>query len=360
MNRTKLESIKFLQKELSELIGVSGHEKPVIEFIQSQIEGLADKIWIDPLGSLLAIKEGNEGKERIMIDAHADEIGFMVSYIEPRGGFLRFVPIGGWDTRILLGQAVKILTNDGNIYHGIIGSKPIHLTTESERKSAVKTNDMYIDTGMSTKEEVKSCGIHIGTIGTLYDPFVEFPNNMVRGKAFDDRTGVNVLIHIIREFAETTPSDTVLFSFSMGEEIGGRGAGPAAFSLDPTMALAIENTTAADVPGIKKSECPAYIGKGPAISVADRSLIAHPFVNQRLIENAKHENIPYHIKKPLFGGTNAGRIHQIRSGIPSSVVSVPCRYIHSPTSLLSLEDIFHTIRLISAFIRNPANVLSSP
>ncbi|UCG90756.1 MAG: M42 family metallopeptidase [Candidatus Heimdallarchaeota archaeon] len=360
MDKTELESIKSLQKKLSELIGVSGHEKPVIEFIQSQIEGSVEKIWVDPLGSLLAIKKGDESRDRIMIDAHADEIGFMVSYVEPRGGFLRFVPIGGWDTRILLGQAVKVLANDGKIYHGIIGSKPTHLTTESERKSAVKTSDMYIDIGMSTKEEVESRGIHIGSVGTLYDPFVEFPNNMVRGKAFDDRTGVNVLIHIIKEFAEKPLSDTVLFSFSMGEEIGARGAGPAAFSLDPTMAIAIENTTAADVPGIKESECPAYIGKGPAITVADRSLIAHPLVNQRLIENAKYENIPYHIKKPLFGGTNAGRIHQTRRGIPSSVVSVPCRYIHSPTSLLSLEDIYHTIRLTSAFIRNPAKVFSSP
>jgi endoglucanase len=355
MNTNELNDIKSLQKELSELIGVSGHEESVIHFIQNQIEDKVDKVWIDPLGSLLAIRKGVGDKDRIMIDAHADEIGFMVSYIEPKGGFLRFVPIGGWDTRILLGQAVKILANDGKEYHGIIGSKPPHLISESEMKSVVKISDMYIDTGMS-KEELESCGIHLGSFGTLYDPFVEFPNNMVRGKAFDDRTGVNVLIHIIREFAEEAPTESLVFSFSIGEEVGGRGAGPAAYSLDPDMALAIENTTAADVPGIKDSECPAYIGKGPAISVADRSMLAHPFVNKRLIENAKYEKIPYHIKKPIFGGTNAGRIHQTRSGIPSSVVSVPCRYIHSPTSLLSLEDIYHTIKLVSAFIRNPARI----
>lgn len=355
MNTNELNDIKSLQKELSELIGVSGHEEPVIHFIQSQIEDFVDKAWIDPLGSLLAIKEGEKDKDRIMIDAHADEIGFMVSYVEPRGGFLRFVPIGGWDTRILLGQAVKILANDGKEYHGIIGSKPPHLISESEMKSVVKISDMYIDTGMS-KDELESCGIHLGSFGTLYDPFVEFPNNMVRGKAFDDRTGVNVLIHIIREFAEKDQTESLVFSFSIGEEVGGSGAGPAAFRLDPDMALAIENTTAGDVPGIKDSECPAYIGKGPAISVADRSMLAHPFVNKRLIENAKHEKIPYHMKKPIFGGTNAGRIHQTRSGIPSSVVSVPCRYIHSPTSLLSLEDIYHTIKLVAAFIRNPARI----
>lgn len=355
MEKKDLVNIKSIQRELSELIGVSGNENPIVRFIQSQIDGLVGKMWVDPLGSLLAIIEGEESKEKIMLDAHMDEIGFMISHIDPKG-FLRFVPIGGWDNRILLGQCVKILGNNSKEYHGIIGSKPPHLTTESERKKTVKISDMYIDIGMSSRDKVEACKINIGSFGTLYDPFAEFPNNMIRGKAFDDRTGVNVLIHIIKEFAENPPSDSLLFSFSVQEEVGGRGAAPAAFNLDPTIALAIENTTAGDVPGVKDSECPAYIGKGPAISVADRSMLAHPTVNDRLIKNAKLENIPFHLKKPIFGGTNAGRIHQAREGIPSSVVSVPCRYIHSPTSLLSIEDVFHTIKLVSAFIRNPAKV----
>ena len=355
MIENNFESIKTLQRQLSELIGVSGHEKPVVNFIQGKIEDKVDKMWIDPLGSLLAIIEGEGGKERIMLDGHVDEIGFMISYIDSKG-FLSFVPIGGWDTRTLLGQSVKILTNENEEFHGIIGSKPPHLTTQSERETVVKISEMYIDIGLSTKEAVESSGIQIGSVGTLYDPFVEFPNNMVRGKAFDDRTAINVLIHTIKKFSTKPPLDTLLFSFSTQEEVGGRGARTAAFTLKPTMALAIENTTAADVPGVKDSECPAYIGKGPAITVADRSMIAHPFINKRLTTNAKHEKIPYHIKKPLFGGTNAGNIHQSRAGVPSSVVSVPCRYIHSSVSLLSLEDIHHTINLISAFIRNPANI----
>jgi putative aminopeptidase FrvX len=349
-----LESLKKTQYELSELIGVSGHEEIVVEYIKTKIEGLVDKIWVDPLGSLLTIKEGSNPTEKIQFDSHTDEVGFMVSYIEPKKGFLRFVPIGGWDTRILLGQAVKILGKNRKIYNGITGSKPPHLTTAEERKKAVEISDMYIDTGMS-EEQINEVGIEIGSVGTLYDPFVEFPNNMIRGKAFDDRTGINILIQIIKEFSEVSHEDTLMFSFSMGEEVGLRGAGPAAFTLDPTMALAIENTTAADVPGICDAECPSYIGRGPAISVADRTMIAHPKVNLRLIENAKYENIPYHMKKPIFGGTNAGRIHLTRSGIPSSVVSVPCRYIHSPLSLLSLDDLRNSVRLVSAFIRNPAS-----
>jgi len=213
MIQSDFKGIKALQRQLSELIGVSGHEKPVVDFIQSQIEDNVEKMWIDPLGSLLAIIEGEGGKDRIMLDGHVDEIGFMVNYIDSKG-FLRFVPIGGWDSRIFLGQSVKILAKDNKEFHGIIGSNPPHLTTQSERKTIVKISDMYIDIGLSTKEAVKSSGIQIGSVGTLYDPFVEFPNNMVRGKAFDDRTAVNVLIHLIKEFSAKPPLDTLLFSFS--------------------------------------------------------------------------------------------------------------------------------------------------
>ena len=351
-------TIKALQEELSTLIGVSGHEDDVSNFILELIkkENLADEVWIDPLGNVLAIKNGTNGKERILLDAHIDEIGFMVSHIE-KNGFLRFVPIGGWDTRILLGQSVKVRSKVGELYHGIIGSKPPHITSLEERRKSVKIPDMYIDLGMNSIEEVSNNNIFIGVTGTLFSPFVDFPNNMVRGKAFDDRTGCNVLIHILRLLKED-PSfkDTILFNFAVQEEIGGRGAITGAFNLKPTIALAIENTTAADVPGIKDAEIPSYIGKGPAITVADKSMISSPKVNDRLVRNAEIDNIPYQYKKPMSGGTDAGKIHISREGVPSSVVSVPCRYIHSPTSLLKLDDILSTIHLIDAFIRNKANV----
>jgi len=354
-----IKTIKALQEELSTLIGVSGHEDDVSSFILKLIEkeNLADKAWIDPLGNVLAIKKGTGGKERILLDAHIDEVGFMISHVEKRG-FLRFVPIGGWDKRILLGQSVMVRSKVGELYHGIIGSKPPHLTSLDERKKSVKIPDMYIDVGMNSIEEVTKNNIVIGVTGTLFSPFVDFPNNMIRGKAFDDRTGCNVLIHILRLLKENSSfKDTVLFNFAVQEEVGGRGAITGAFNLKPTIALAIENTTAADVPGIKDAEIPAYIGKGPAITVADKSMISSPKVNDRLVRNAEINNIPYHYKKPIgSGGTNAGKIHISREGVPSSVVSVPCRYIHSPTSLLKLDDILSTIHLIDAFIRNKADI----
>ena len=352
-----IKSIKSLQEELSTLIGVSGHEDDVSNFILKLIEkeNLADKAWIDPLGNVLAIKKGTNGKERILLDAHIDEIGFMVSHVE-KNGFLRFVPIGGWDKRILLGQSVVVRSKGGELFQGIIGSKPPHLTSVAERKKLVEIPDMYIDIGMNSIEQVIKNNINIGVTGTLFSPFVDFPNNMVRGKAFDDRTGCNVLIQILRLLKEK-PSfeDTVLFNFAVQEEIGGRGAITGAFKLEPTIAIAIENTTAADVPGIKEANIPAYIGKGPAITIADLSIICSPKVNERLVKNAEFEKIPYQFKKPKYGGTDAGKIHISRDGVPSSVVSVPCRYIHSPTSLLKLDDILKTVHFIDAFIRNKAD-----
>jgi endoglucanase len=349
-------SIKEYQEKLSTLVGVSGYEEDIREFILQEIkEGqLADRVWTDKLGNVLAIIYGNNEEKKILLDAHMDEIGFMVSHIEEKG-FLRFVLIGGWDERILLGQPVVIKSNENKMHPGIIGTKPPHLTTSKEREEKIKVSKLYIDLGFFSKQEVLDNGINIGSVGTLYSPYELFPNNLVRGKAFDDRTGCNVLLHIMKLLKTSDKLDeTVVFSFSVQEEIGGRGAQPAAYSLEPTMALAIENTTAADVPGVSDSECPAYLGKGPAITLADKSLISSPKVNKRLMENAKIENIPFQIKKPLYGGTDAGKIHLTKGGVPSSVVSVPCRYIHSPVSLLKLDDILNSIKLIKAFLKNPA------
>jgi len=353
-----IESIKDYQKKLSSLIGVTGFEEDVSNFILNEIETkeLADKVWIDALGNVLAIKEGEDPDKKILLDAHIDEIGFMVSHVE-KNGFLRFVLIGGWDTRILLGQSLVLKSNMGEEIHGIIGSKPPHLTTIEARKKPVLPADMYIDIGMASEGEVKKNGISVGAIGTLVSPFVEFPNGMVRGKAFDDRTGCNVILHIMK-LLKVNPQikETVLFNFAVQEEIGQPGAIVGAYSLKPTMAIAIENTTAADVPGIRESEIPAYIGKGPAVTISDRTLISHPKVNERIFRNGDLEGIRYQIKKPRYGATDAGKIQVSRRGVPSSVINVPCRYIHSPTSLLKLEDLRETIRLVDVFLRNPANI----
>jgi endoglucanase len=352
----RIENIRALQRELSTLIGVSGYEDDVSNFILNKIEkeNLADKAWKDKVGNVLVVKKGENEKERILFDAHTDEIGFMISHIE-KDGFLRFVPVGGWDTRILLGQPIVLKSETGDLFHGLIGSKPPHLTSVAERKKLVEIKNMYIDIGLNSREEVENSEINIGSIGTLYAPFESLPNNLVRGKAFDDRTGCHVLLQVLMELKNTKLDDTLLFNFAVQEEFGRVGTVPGAFTLNPTMAIAVENTTAADVPGVRESEIPAYIGKGPAITIADKSIISSKYINQRLISNAKKEKIQYQFKKPMYGLTDAGKIQVTREGVPSTVVSVPCRYIHSPTSLLKLDDILNTVELLKAFILNPVN-----
>ena len=354
---TNLEKIKTLQKDLSSLLGVSGYEDDVSDFILNLINenNLADKAWKDKLGNILVIKKGENEQERILFDAHIDEIGFMISHLE-KNGFLRFIPVGGWDTRILLGQPIIIKSDSGMVYHGLIGSKPPHLTTLGERKKNVEISEMYIDIGMTSNEELENAGIRIGSIGTLSAPFQELPNNFVRGKAFDDRTGCNVLLNLLMELKNLDLKDTVVFNFAVQEEFGRIGTVPGAYTLEPTMAIAVENTTAADVPGIRESQNPAYLREGPAITIADKSIICSKYVNKRLTENAKKQGIKFQFKKPMYGLTDAGKIQESRQGVPSTVVSVPCRYIHSPTSLLNLEDILSTINLLKAFIINSAQI----
>jgi putative aminopeptidase FrvX len=354
---TNLEKIKTLQKDLSSLLGVSGYEDDVSDFILNLINenNLADKAWKDKLGNILVIKRGENEQERILFDAHIDEIGFMISHLE-KNGFLRFIPVGGWDTRILLGQPIIIKSDSGKVYHGLIGSKPPHLTTLGERKKNVEISEMYIDIGMTSNEELENAGIRIGSIGTLFAPFQELPNNFVRGKAFDDRTGCNVLLNLLMELKTLDLKDTVVFNFAVQEEFGRIGTVPGAYTLEPTMAIAVENTTAADVPGIRESQNPAYLREGPAITIADKSIICSKYVNKRLTENAKKQGIKFQFKKPMYGLTDAGKIQESRQGVRSTVVSVPCRYIHSPTSLLNLEDILSTINLLKAFIINSAQI----
>ncbi|OLS25470.1 MAG: putative aminopeptidase YsdC [Candidatus Heimdallarchaeota archaeon LC_3] len=347
-----------VQKAFSELLGLPGYEDEVSSFILKKISPFVDKAWKDPLGNILAIKEGTDkdAGQRILLDAHMDEVGFMISHIES-SGFLRFTPLGGFDNRIFLASSIKIQNSRGEHFHGVIGVKPPHLLKEEEKNLPISVSDLYIDIGMFSKQEVLDFGIDIGSVGTLYDPFLELPNGMIRGKALDDRVGCNIMIQIAKILYEHGPlKDSVLYSFSVQEEVGLRGARTAAYSLDPTIALAIETTTAGDTPNIPENESPVSVNKGPSITLADNTIISNPKVNNRLVKNAQIENVLFQYKKPKFGGNNAGVIHLTKQGIPTSVVSVPCRYLHTSVSMLKISDIQEAIKLIDVFIRNPAEV----
>ena len=351
--------IKNDLKELSQIIGVSSREERVVKVIKTKIEPLADEIKIDKLGNLIAILKGtNEKGPKLMLDAHTDEIGFMVRHITA-DGFIYFAKIGGFVDLIFPSQTVVIIPDKEKAkpIFGVIGIKAPHIMSPEEMKNVPKAEDLAIDIGASSKEEVLASGIDVGTTGTLVGEFKELLNGKILGKAFDDRTGCVVLIEVLRRLTKQRPEGTIIFNFASAEEVGGRGATTAAYTYEPDMALAIENTTAADTPGVTDRDCPTKLNHGPAITVADKSLIVDQRIIDKLKDLAEKLKIPWQYKKPLSGGTDAGRIAITREGVPSGVVSVPCRYIHSPISILKLKDIERTCDLVEAFAKSFHEIL---
>ncbi|MCL0039052.1 M42 family metallopeptidase [Dehalococcoidia bacterium] len=343
-----MESLELLRK-LSDAFGVSGFEDEVRGLIQEMITPFAGETRIDTLGNLIATKRGR-GDFKLMLDAHMDEIGLMISFIE-EDGYLRFTTIGGWDERILPAHAVTILTREHGKVRGVIGTAPPHILTKEERERPLKLEEMFIDIGSSARQEVGEVGIRVGDPAVVHYPFESLTENCVRGKALDDRVGCAVMVKVLEHLQDEELSLTLICNFAMGEEVGLRGAQTAAYQIQPDLAIALEGTIGADMPGVAKHKQPVVLGRGPALTVADRSII----VNRRLLaalERAAEEiGVSYQYKMPTYGSTDAGAIHLTRGGIRAAVVSVPCRYIHSPHSLMRLDDFEATVRLIAEFIR---------
>jgi putative aminopeptidase FrvX len=344
-----MESIALL-RELSDAFGVSGFEDDVRGRIEPLIRPFVDDVTVDALGNLIATRSGTDDRV-LMLDAHMDEIGFLVKWID-KEGFLRFAPIGGWDERIIPGHRVEIRTRAGEFRYGVIGSSPPHILTAEERKSPVPLEKLFIDVGATSLQEATDMGFRIGDPLTVHYPFLELADGYVTGKAFDDRAGCSVLIEIAQRLAEVDLPMKTVFAFVFGEEVGLRGARTAAFRIKPDLAVALEGTIGADTPGVPEESQPTRLGRGPAISVADRSIIVSPKVIAALEAAAEAESIPYQYKLPTYGGTDAGAIHLTRGGVLAGVVSVPCRFIHSPISTLRLNDYENTVRLMTRFVQS--------
>ncbi|MHA1866355.1 MAG: M42 family metallopeptidase [Candidatus Heimdallarchaeaceae archaeon] len=338
-----------MQEKLSNLIGCPGYEEEVAEFILSQLNDYVDRAWIDPLGNVLAIKKGTvENGMKILLDAHMDEVGFMISHIEEKG-FLRIAPLGGIDKRVMFGTLLQFQTDNNEKIIGIVGSHPPHITKSEERESVPEISEMFVDIGCQSREEVLAKGLHVGSVGTFYTKFEQLDDETVIGKAFDDRTACNVLLQVLKALKDVEHSHTILAVFAVQEEVGGRGATVGAFELQPTIALALENTIASDVVGVPPNKVVTSIGNGPAVTAADRSLITPKKVLNRINQAAEKDNIKTQYKMPIFGGSDGGRIAITRSGVPTGVVSVPCRYIHGPVAILKIKDIAETIKLVYNF-----------
>jgi tetrahedral aminopeptidase len=334
-------------QELSEAIGVSGKEEAVRKIILNAIDGHADDIRIDPLGSITAVKKAKgKSKMRVMLAAHMDEVGFMVTGADGDGS-LRFTNIGGIDDRILPGLRVKV--GDSQI-PGVILWTPIHKNRDQNTK---KLDGLRIDIGASSKDEATGKA-KAGDRIAFDSQYMEIGDKMLRGKSFDDRVGCSLLIDILQ--GRPYPVD-VLAAFTVQEEIGLRGARVAGQSLKPDIAFALEGTTANDIPNPAADPDEDYdinpttrLGDGPALTVMDRSIIVDPRVLGFLRQTADDNGIPYQLKTMLGGGTDAGSIHTTWGGVPSGVISVPCRYIHSPTAFMNRDDYDNTLKLIQAVL----------
>ena len=343
-----------LLRQLSDLFGVSGFEDDVRKQIREHIVDLSDKVETDVLGNLMVWINPDQ-KFTLMLDAHMDEIGVMVSLVD-EDGFLRFALIGGWDHRVLPGQQVEIRSRDGNNHRGVIGALPPHVQTPEDQKQPWKVDDLFIDVGAGSKEQVQAMGIGPGSPGVLAYPFQILSDNRIMGKALDDRVGCVILMRCLEYLSKHRPDFTVVLNFAVSEEVGLRGARTASYRIQPDVAIVVEGTTAADTPGTPAQKCPARLGNGPAISVADKSIIVDPALLRFMEEAADRCQIPWQHKLPLYGSTDAGPIHLSRGGVLAGVLSVPCRYIHSPSSILDLRDLENTLALTIELARRAPQI----
>lgn len=339
--------VKELLRKLSDAHGVSGSEGNVYDLIRKELKGCVDEIREDVMGNLIAVRKGN--RFSVMLAAHMDEIGLMVKYIDDKG-FLRFVALGGWYAPVLFGQRVILHGSKGKVT-GVVGGKPVHVMDEEERKKGVKIDDMFIDVGASSADEVRELGIETGTPITIDRMFAELANGRVTGKAFDNRTGCAVLIKTLQELK--TPF-TVYGVFTVQEEVGLKGARTSAFTLEPSIAIATDVTIPGDHPGIEKKDAALEMGKGPAITIVDssgRGLIANRALIRWLREAAEKHDIPVQVEVGAGGTTDATAIHLTKGGIPSTTLSVPTRYIHSPVEVLDIRDVENGVRLLTEALR---------
>lgn len=335
----------MLLKRLSEAPGVSGNEAAVRNVILEEVRRLGLPVETDTIGNVI-VRAGSQDAEparrnRVMLAAHMDEVGLIVTYIE-KDGFIRFGKVGGIDDRVL--PAKEVLIGPDRV-PGVIGLKPVHLQEPDERKKVVKSDRLMIDIGARSREEAEK-KVRPGDYASFRCEFELVGQRAAKGKAMDDRVGCAILLRVL----EKTYSFPIVGVFTVQEEIGLRGATVAAWSVEPDMALVLEGTICSDTPGTDEHLEATKLGQGPALSIMDAATISSKSMLKQLVKVAEDRGIPYQFKRSTMGGNDAGRIHLSKTGVPAASVSVPSRYIHSPASIISLDDYENAVRLVQAFL----------
>lgn len=330
-------------KELTLLSGVSGCEFEVRNYIKKKLEEIGCEYKIDKLGNVIAHNKSNNNKKKIMLSAHMDEVGLMVSSIDD-GGFIKFQTVGGIDNRILNSKLVEVGENK---VPGVIGSKAIHLMSAEEKGATLPVKSLYIDIGSSSKESTEA-KVNVGDYVSFKSDYIEFGDNLIKAKALDDRAGCSVILELL-----SMKLDIDFYAcFTVMEEVGLIGSKVAADLVEPDFAIVLEGTVSADMPEVKDSDKVTVIGKGPAISLIDGSTIYNIDDVNFVTELAKKHNIPYQYRRSNAGSNDAGPIHTRKAGCRAVAFSVPCRYIHSPVSVASKDDYQNVVKLAKVVLEN--------
>lgn len=323
-------------RSLSIAIGPPGREEPVRQLIARRIEAHVDDLRVDVMGNLIAYRRGNDSSRRLLLSAHMDEVGIMITHIDAEG-FLRFEPLGGLVPQRLPGQRFRFP-------NGVVGSVGVERLDPGKE---LQFRHLYLDIGARSADEARE-QVQIGD-AACYDQQPAEAGARLIGKAMDDRAGCAVLVEAL--VTAGRPACDLYAVFSVQEEVGARGARTAAFALEPSLAVAIDVTPCGDTP--EGERLPVRMGSGAAIKVKDRSLLAHPAVKEHLEHLALAHGIPHQYEVLPFGGTDAGPIHLSRAGVPSGVISIPCRYLHTPAEMVDRGDLAACVELTRRLIESP-------
>jgi putative aminopeptidase FrvX len=320
-----------LIRTLTETYGPAGNETRIRQVLRDMVKDKVDELKVDALGNLIALRKGKGGK-KVMLAAHMDEIGIVVNYVDEKG-FLRFSALGGVFPHTLLGNRVEF--ENGVV--GVIGVEKL------ESPDKVPTFDkLYIDVGAESRED---CPVKVGDIGVFSRPLIAQGQRLI-AKAFDDRIGCAVLVKLLEEIGDC--EHDLYIVFTVQEELGLRGAVTSAYGIAPDVGIAVDVTRTGDTPEAPKMA--VALGKGPAVKVKDARMISHPGVRQALIRAAEQNGIPYQLEVLEGGTTDAAAIQLTREGIPTGVISIPCRYIHTPSEMVDLRDVENAVRLLLAYL----------